>query len=137
MTVKTRVALWFLLAFIIAANGAFDLTAGRMARHLIVKAEGEKRRGNPSYFPYYHPLRPRILDVDKHVAIPALARYVFGARFALTALPLLVVCYIAGTRRLRDSHIGMAISVGAFVLAAKAGLWETLWLITDVYAASF
>ena len=130
-----RYVLWILVLAMVGGNIAFDLTAAPLVRRLADKAEGQRAWGNPTSAPLGHPLRAPLRRVDERVALGGIARHVFSARFALTALPLLVVLYFASKGQLRDSHLGLAMALGGFVLAVKAMLWESLWLIADVYTA--
>lgn len=127
-----RLSLWILVLAISASNLAFDLRAAPVGSRLAAKVEGETRLANPTYVAWRHPLRTWLQRIGEGIALHKAARHVFSARYALTGLPLLILVYFIAAGRVRDSHLGLAIAIGAFGLFAKAALWEAVWLMADI-----
>ncbi|MCX8037073.1 MAG: hypothetical protein N3D11_08530 [Candidatus Sumerlaeia bacterium] len=129
-----RPVLWMMLLAMVAANLAFDLWAAPVARRLADKLEGQSAWRQSIYYPPYHPLIPTLTRINQRVPLARVAKTVMAGRFALTALPLLVVLYFRWTRPdVRNTDLAAGVVVGAFALFAKTFLWQVVWLIADVH----
>jgi len=131
-----RLSLWGFVLAMFVANSAFDIGAAHVAYRFTEKVASQDKWGDPTYYPWERSSGESVRRLKAHPVLLRLARRVFDARYALSALPLLVLLYFTWTRtRLTDAHLGLAIALGAFALAAKVHFWEMLLPVTDVYTA--
>jgi len=129
----SRTLLWAAVLAIAGSNLAFDLFAAPTAQRLITKAIGEIEWGNPTFAPPADPIRTPASRLRDGETLLVAARKFLSARFALSFLPLLIVFYLAASRRLTAPRLGTATLLGAFVLIGKVLLWETIWLAVDLH----
>jgi len=121
-----------LLVLIVAANLVFDIWVAPVTARLNEKARAQAIVGDPTYvrLPERAHAWGRWLYLE--TAFPRLTRHVLATRFALTALPLLIIALVAMRGPMRERHFAAAIAVGALVFATKTVLWRIVWLLADV-----
>jgi len=130
-----RFVLWGFVFAMFLANGVFDIFTARVACRLADKLDAENRWGNPTY--RWEPPTSFVgRGLSEFRFLPAIARRVFEARYALTALPLLFLLYFVWTRpRVDEAHLAAAMTLGTFALVLKVLLWETVVPLTDLCTA--
>lgn len=128
---------------IVLCNAIFDVRVAPSGLTFAVRYTHERRIGNPTYAPFtdrHLPLHRRmearlrlaLRRWNDHLPVWKIAAWILALRYLLTAVPL-AIAFIPRVRgRLRESQLGLAIAVGAILLAVKAGAWELLYLMFDV-----
>jgi len=129
-----RLALWSMVLAMFVANGAFDIGIAHVAYRLAEKAAGQNKWGDSTFYPWEGSFGASIHHPNER--LPVIARHILEARYALTALPLLLILYFTWTCvRVSEAQLGLAVSLGAFSLAAKVHCWEMLRRVTDLYTS--
>ena len=129
MLLVARSILWAMILAMFVANSVFDVTTARVG-YRFAKKVAEQEWHDPTFYP---PVKPLYSVLEQLFPLAAIARYVFEARYALTALPLLMLLYLIWTRpQVSELDLAGVVALATITLVAKAYLLEILLQITDI-----
>ncbi len=129
-----RALIWGLLIVMLGTHVWFDLWIAPVAIRLADKAIMEQRFGNPTHTLPDQPIHREAFRMIQMLHLAWIALGVFVLRFALTALPILLIVFRASGKRLRESHLTGALILGCYLALLKVFLWGAVWYVADLFA---